>query len=107
MRIACLGGGPAGLYFAIAMKRRDPAHEIVVIGHTGCGLLGADEDAMRDRMNAETGDTLEMSFGSFDDLEASVRSSVERLQTHAWLKRVPVHGLVFDVETGRLSPVAS
>ena len=24
MRIACLGGGPAGLYFAIAMKRRDP-----------------------------------------------------------------------------------
>ena len=25
MRIACLGGGPAGLYFAIAMKLRDPA----------------------------------------------------------------------------------
>ena len=24
MRIACLGGGPAGLYFAIAMKLRDP-----------------------------------------------------------------------------------
>ena len=31
MRIACLGGGPAGLYFAIAMKRRDPNHEIVVV----------------------------------------------------------------------------
>ena len=24
--------------------------EIFVIGHTGCGLLGADEDALRDRM---------------------------------------------------------
>ena len=24
MRVACLGGGPAGLYFAIAMKLRDP-----------------------------------------------------------------------------------
>ncbi len=28
MRIACLGGGPAGLYFAISMKLRDPAHEV-------------------------------------------------------------------------------
>ncbi|MBF9030308.1 bifunctional salicylyl-CoA 5-hydroxylase/oxidoreductase [Rhodobacterales bacterium HKCCE3408] len=31
MRIACLGGGPAGLYFAISMKLRDPSHEIVVV----------------------------------------------------------------------------
>ncbi|MHA3914614.1 bifunctional salicylyl-CoA 5-hydroxylase/oxidoreductase [Halovulum sp. GXIMD14793] len=31
MRIACLGGGPAGLYFAISMKLRDPAHEVVVL----------------------------------------------------------------------------
>lgn len=30
MRVACLGGGPAGLYFAISMKLRDPAHEVVV-----------------------------------------------------------------------------
>lgn len=31
MRIVCIGGGPAGLYFAISMKRRDPAHHITVI----------------------------------------------------------------------------
>lgn len=30
MRIACVGAGPAGLYFAIVMKRRNPHHEIVV-----------------------------------------------------------------------------
>ena len=31
MKIACLGGGPAGLYFAISMKLRDPDHEVTVI----------------------------------------------------------------------------
>ncbi|WP_323037068.1 bifunctional salicylyl-CoA 5-hydroxylase/oxidoreductase [Pararhodobacter sp.] len=31
MRIACLGGGPAGLYFAISMKLRDPNHDVTVI----------------------------------------------------------------------------
>src|SRR5262245_20376855 len=30
VRIACIGGGPAGLYFAISAKLRDPSHEIVV-----------------------------------------------------------------------------
>ena len=80
-------------------------NEIVVIGHTGCGLHGADEDALRDRLAASTGRRLPLEFGSFPDLEAMVRVQVERLRTHAWLRRVPVHGLVFEVETGRLVEV--
>ena len=31
MRVAVLGGGPGGLYFAISLKLRDPSHDIVVI----------------------------------------------------------------------------
>lgn len=31
MRIVCVGGGPAGLYFAISAKLRDAGHEITVI----------------------------------------------------------------------------
>ena len=37
MRIACIGGGPAGLYFALLMKKEDPSHEIVVIERNGPG----------------------------------------------------------------------
>src|SRR5215467_10025378 len=31
MRIVCIGGGPAGLYFALLMKRQDPGHQITVV----------------------------------------------------------------------------
>ncbi len=30
MKITCIGGGPAGLYFAILMKKADPHHDITV-----------------------------------------------------------------------------
>jgi len=38
MKIACIGGGPAGLYFAISMKLRDPAHEIEIFERNARGV---------------------------------------------------------------------
>jgi carbonic anhydrase len=80
--------------------------EVVLIAHTRCGLLGADETALRARLTASTGQPLDLAFGAFDDLEAHVRRQVEVLRDHPWLKPVAVHGLVFDVATGRLHEVA-
>ena len=37
MKILCLGGGPAGLYFAISMKLRDPSHDVTVLERNGAG----------------------------------------------------------------------
>ncbi len=79
--------------------------EVLVIQHTGCGLLGIDEADLRWRLARETGRSLDIRFGAFIDLELSVRQAVERLRGHPWLRRVPVHGLVFEVETGRLREV--
>lgn len=35
MRIIIIGGGPAGLYFAILMKKLDPAHQITIFERDG------------------------------------------------------------------------
>ena len=79
--------------------------EILVIQHTGCGLLNADTDALRERLESESGVTEDLAFGGFSDLEANIRAQVERLHAHPWLRSVPIHGLVFEVETGRLREV--
>lgn len=35
MRINIIGGGPAGMYFAILMKKADPSHDITVVERNG------------------------------------------------------------------------
>ena len=89
----------------IVSQERLGTDEILVIGHTQCGLEGADEDEMRDHLAARTGRQLDLAFGSFADVEASVRAQVERLRAHPWIRPVPIHGLIFDVATGGLSEV--
>ena len=37
MRIVCVGGGPAGLYFALLMKLQDPGHDITVFERSTAG----------------------------------------------------------------------
>ena len=37
MKIVCVGGGPAGLYFSILMKRRDPRHDITILERNAAG----------------------------------------------------------------------
>lgn len=79
--------------------------EIVVIAHTRCGLHGADEAALRERIAATTGFETAMAFGTFPDLEAMVREQVEILRDERVLLDTPVHGLIYEVETGRLRAV--
>ena len=31
MNLVCIGGGPAGLYFALLMKQQQPAHDVTVV----------------------------------------------------------------------------
>ena len=56
--------------------------DVVVIQHTQCGLLRLDADALADELEAETGRRPSFPLGSFDDLEASVRTSVASSETN-------------------------
>jgi carbonic anhydrase len=80
--------------------------EIVVIAHTKCGLLDADDDELRDKVAESTGNSTEMGFGAFTNLEAMVREQVDILRDAPTVLDVPVAGLIYDVETGRLRQVA-
>ncbi|MGH2474744.1 MAG: beta-class carbonic anhydrase [Candidatus Limnocylindrales bacterium] len=83
-------------------------NEIVVIEHTGCGLHDADEDGLRERVAATAGVTaadIPIAFGGFADLEGNLRAQVTILREHQLIRRVPVHGLIFDVATGRLHEI--
>lgn len=79
--------------------------EIIVMAHTGCGLSGLDDAGLQQRLTSEFGQPSATTFGSFDDLETHVRDQVARIRAHPWLGDAPVHGLVYEVETGRARPV--
>lgn len=80
--------------------------EVIVIEHTGCGMLTFDGDEVSGELSRKTGAEVDLPLGAFPDLEANLRSQVERIREHPWITDVPVHGLIYEVETGRLRAVA-
>jgi carbonic anhydrase len=80
--------------------------EILVIAHTGCGLHEVDEAGLRHRLAEATGHETNLAFGAFADLDAMVAEQVRKIRAHPAILDVPVHGLVYEVETGRLREVA-
>lgn len=92
MRIACLGGGPAGLYFAISMKLADPRHEIDVFernrpGDTfGWGVVFSDQTVDNLRANDPvSAETIVREFAHWDDIEVRLRGETIRSSGHGFI----------------------
>jgi anthraniloyl-CoA monooxygenase len=83
VKVACIGGGPAGLFFALLLKKADPRHEVVVFERNrlddtfGFGVVFSDatEEALA---HADAGVTAAMAAEShrWDDIEVHYQGAV-------------------------------
>jgi carbonic anhydrase len=92
---------------SLAISQRSLGTEhVVVIHHTGCGMLRFDDHAFRAELEAETGIAPGWSEDGPDELLAGVRESVARIKASPFLlHRDRVRGYVYDVDTGELTEV--
>lgn len=92
MRIVCIGGGPAGLYFGLLMKQLDPSHRITVVERNrpydtfGWGVVFSDAtmDNMR-QWDRETADAIEVAFNHWDDIELHFKGRTIRSGGHGFV----------------------
>jgi anthraniloyl-CoA monooxygenase len=92
MRIVCIGGGPAGLYFGLLMKKLDPAHHVTVVERNraydtfGWGVVFSDAtmDNMR-QWDDVTADEIEVAFNHWDDIELHFKGHRVRSGGHGFV----------------------
>jgi anthraniloyl-CoA monooxygenase len=91
MKIVCIGGGPSGLYFALLMKRQNPAHEIVVVERNkpydtfGWGVVFSDQ-TLGNLQAADPESAAEIlgAFNHWDDIEVNIRGHKVRSGGHGF-----------------------
>jgi anthraniloyl-CoA monooxygenase len=92
MRIVCIGGGPAGLYLGLLMKRRHPEHVISVVERNkpydtfGWGVVFS--DAMMEAMriaDPESAAEIEDAFNHWDDIELVFKGTRQRTSGHGFI----------------------
>ncbi len=92
MKIVCIGGGPAGLYFGLLMKMRNPAHDITVVERNkpydtfGWGVVFSDAtmDNMR-QWDPVTAGEIQQAFNHWDDIELHFKGEVIRSGGHGFV----------------------
>ncbi len=92
MRIICVGGGPAGLYFGLLMKKTNPTHEVLVIERNrpydtfGWGVVFSDATMGNMRTwDEKTAQEIEVAFNHWDDIEVWIKGRRMRTTGHGFV----------------------
>ena len=81
-------------------------NEIILIHHTGCGMLTFRDDDVKAQIEADTGIRPSFALEAFGDLDADVRQSIARIKASPFIpNKDSIRGFVYEVETGRLREV--
>jgi carbonic anhydrase len=87
-------------------QRLGGTEEIVLIHHTGCGLLATTDDAFKQAIADDVGIRPTWALEAFTDLDESVRHSIARIKASPFLlHKDAVRGFVYEVESARLREV--
>ena len=92
MKVACIGAGPAGLYFAISMKLRDPAHEIEIFERNapgvtfGWGVVFSDQTVENLQANdPKSAEVIASEFAHWDDIDVHIRGECITSSGHGFI----------------------
>ena len=82
MNIVCIGGGPAGLYFALLMKQQDATHRVRVVERNqpydtfGWGVVFSDQTLGNlQAADAKSAAQILDAFNHWDDIEVNIRGA--------------------------------
>jgi carbonic anhydrase len=81
--------------------------EIILIHHTGCGMLTFTDHEFKAEIQKDTGLKPQWAAEAFGDLDEDVRQSIARIKASPFVPhRDAVRGFVYEVETGKLREVS-
>jgi carbonic anhydrase len=81
--------------------------EVMLIHHSGCGMLTFTDDGLAADVAADTGVRPSFELRAFADLDDDVRDSIARVRASPLLAhRENVRGFVYDLDTGALREVS-